>query len=349
MSTKSLIYVMVWLCSRAQIIMGAGISVEQLAPHTAGVCLAEIVAVTEHDQRANDGPLYLELKLRIVRQSGAVKDTLELIKEPGGQPPPPGSPEPAKPSLSTGDAKIGRRYWLAFASDYDDQLRNPLGLLGAWPESNPDAASAFEEAIRADRYRWMPQYDPQSKLTIGHLGKPGEDAWKLHVEKEGKTLWETGIAQKISPHYFDLRLYDQYEGFPAQMPSSGKILVVPTLIQLAAKNEFELPAAQYKLATAYDPQTGNRLAVFVFRVQPGYEKVLYRDYDPAKRAVLREDRFDVKPSGGNALGAVRDEWWQKTSREFNPGTGAVTATQRFFYDERPGVEQRWVALDGTKR
>ena len=42
---------------------------EKLAPHAGGLALVEVISVTEHDARPADGPLYLSVKLKILRES----------------------------------------------------------------------------------------------------------------------------------------------------------------------------------------------------------------------------------------------------------------------------------------
>src|SRR5206468_2342717 len=98
-------------------------------------------------------------------------------------------PKPSAP-VKVGSLKEGGRYWFAFASEYEHEKHNQ-GVIGFWPEKDAKA-EALEAAVKADAFRWSPQYDPQTGLAWGRL--VGEGKWRVRVEKGGKVLWEEEIA-----------------------------------------------------------------------------------------------------------------------------------------------------------
>ena len=73
-------------------------TIEELAPHASGICLAEVVDIAQHDERAGDGNLYDLIKLKMLRQSGLVNDTIIVVKKYGGLRPP-GAGRSRSPSL----------------------------------------------------------------------------------------------------------------------------------------------------------------------------------------------------------------------------------------------------------
>src|SRR5262245_10995133 len=67
-----------------------------LAPHAAGLCLAEVTDLRTFDTRPSDGPRYVRVTLRVLRRSGAVPGHIDIITDFGGLLPP---GAPAAPRL----------------------------------------------------------------------------------------------------------------------------------------------------------------------------------------------------------------------------------------------------------
>jgi hypothetical protein len=311
--------------------LAAGPAPDDLAPHAAGVALVEVVSVTERDTRPMDGDLYDEVKLRVVRGSGEVPETVLVVKARGGISPP-GSrkPPPPKFSLKPGALQKGRRYWLAFASPYDYEAY-PEGVIAVWPEGDPKAANVLDGAVKADRWEWHPLYHPKVGLTCGRLIEPDKKRWRVRVEKGDEVLWETTIP-----------------GTPSKRAHAwgflGGVLVAETALTLDAGNEFDLPAGPYYLSTSFDPDTGKRLAASVTVLQDSHVVRVRREYDPETGRHFREERFDRPKSGGRAVGAKTDDWYRKVSRTFDPETGKVTAEAVFRWDDTKSGDERWVEV-----
>ena len=53
--------------------------------------------------------------------------------------------------------------------------------------------------MKADAYRWHPQYDPQTKLTYGRIVE--RDRWHVSVEKGGNELWQKEVPGTKSSDY----------------------------------------------------------------------------------------------------------------------------------------------------
>lgn len=309
-------------------------------PYAAGVCLVEVVRVTELIPSVSEGLVGVNVKLRIVRGSGAIREDLCITKAADDPlaPAPAGKP---KSPLAPNSLKKGHRYWIAFASD-EDTDKYPQGVIAFWPENDPKMAKLLRAATRTDHYKWHPQYDPKTGLTYGHLDEPAKRQWRLRVEKKRTILWEKVIPGTKSEGYFSWGLWDNgYCGFPTEMPRCGKFLLAETAQALAKDNEFALPAGTYLVATAYEPETGRRLAAWVSRHHAGRVDVVHRDYE-AKTGKLRCDvRFDWPTKGGRAVGAAEEKWWRKVVRTFDPATGRLRSEEVFRYD--PAREgERWV-------
>jgi hypothetical protein len=306
--------------------------------------LAEVVSLKEIDGRAFDGPLYIEVKLRTLRNSGDVRQELWIIKERGGLQAPGGKAEVPQGPLKPGTLKKGGKYWFAFASDYEMLGKHPQGVIDFWPEDDPKVAT-FDEAVRADAYQWHPQYDPKLGLTEGYLIDSDAKQVRLRVEKGGKVLWETAIPGVRTEGPYSHGFWDNgYNNFPAKFPHCGKILIAETAQALGGENEFDLPAGAYHVCTGFDPETGKRLAVWVALPQTSHVDVLQREYDPKIGKPLREDRFDWLEKGGKAVGAETERWGKKSSRTFDPKTGKVTGEMIFRYDDRVAGDH-WVKIN----
>jgi hypothetical protein len=314
-------------------------TVHDLAPHASGVALVEVVAMTEYDMRPADGNKGVVFKLRLVRGSGEFRDTVYVVTEFGGLRPPDG-PEPKSGPLKADSLRKGQRYWLAFISPYRHEY--PQGVLAFWSEKDP-AAETLEAAVKADVFRWQPQYDPKTGLTYGHV--VGKEKWSVRVEKEGKVLWAKELPGTKVEGYFGLGLWESTGNtFPARLPPCGKILVAPTKTRLEDGNEFGLAAGTYHVNTGFDPETGMRYAAWVSLPQTSQVDLLHREYDPATGKAKREDRFDSLRSGGKAVGAKTEEWYRKISRTFDPATGKVTQEEVFRYDQAAEPDRRWVKV-----
>jgi hypothetical protein len=315
---------------------------EKLAPHAAGLCLAEVLELKDFDGRAGDGNLETRVKLRIVAGTGTVLKELAIVKEYGGFRPNGPEPKPRGP-LWPDSLKKGKKYWFAFCSEHEGDRYEQM-VINFWPEDAPEAA-AFHRAVKEDRYRWQPEYDPETRLSYGHLIEPKQQRWHVRVERAGQVLWEAALPGKKSHRAYALTLLDNgYNDFPRKMPRCGKVLFAETAQPLGKGNEYGLPAGTYYVTHAFDPENGRRLSVYVAVHQDPQVDLLQRDYDPATGRLRYEDRYDWLDQGGKAVGGKEERWWRKISRTFDPASGAVTRTEvfRYDFDRQP---DRWVRVE----
>ncbi|PQO35591.1 hypothetical protein [Blastopirellula marina] len=260
------------------------VSIEQLAPHAQGLCLAEVVDIVERDERPGDGNRYLDVTLRALKASGETSNSLYIVLEYGGFPGP--GPNDIPPDFLNRDTFTkGKRYWIAFASR-ENREKHPQGVVNFWPQGqDAEIEQVLDNAIQADVFRWSPRYDPQTKLTYGRMvdktAQGEEPRWRIEVRKGDKVLWETVVPGTMSQRYFSWTL-DEFAAvnFPGKVPPCGKILVAETAMQLPKENEFGLPAKMAYVQTAYDPETGVRLSARVARHQVSDVLWMYREYDP---------------------------------------------------------------------
>jgi hypothetical protein len=272
------------------------LTIDQLAPHAKGLCLAEVLDITEHDSRPSDGNLDLHVKLRVLKGSGEVHDFIYIILDVGGAGP---GPRPILPDFLRRDSFTkGNQYWIAFAS-FENYEQHPQGVVNYWPKGkNAEVEKVLADAVRADVYRWSPRYDPKTKLTYGRLvdemaegDEEDEDQWRIQVQREGKILWETVVPGTISKRSFSWTLDPSADAnFPGKVPPCGKMLVAETARRLPVENEFGLPPQMVYVQTGYDPETGVRLTARVTRHQDGDVLLLYREYDAKTGAVEKETR-----------------------------------------------------------
>ena len=270
-------------------------TIDDLAPHASGLCLAEVVEIVEHDGRPRDRNLEVYVKLRKVKGSGQFLEAIAIIIAygGGGQGPPPKPPD----FLRRDTFQKGGQYWIAFAS-IDDFEKHPQGVVNYWHKGNDaNAEAVLDEAVREDVYRWSPRYDPNTKLVYGRMAdetaKGDEKWWRIQVKREGKVLWEKVIPGTMSNwSHWSWKLDESAAAnFPGKVPACGKVLVAETALRLGPKNEFGLPPQDVYIQTGYDPETGARLTAKVMRHEAGYVfTLLYREFDPKTGKVEKETR-----------------------------------------------------------
>ena len=311
--------------------------VEEFAPHAAGVALVEVKKVEKFDERSTDGNKGVRFKLKLVRGSGAVYDTVEVVTEfggfRGGEVPKPSAP------LKPDSLKKGDRVWFAFSSDHEWE-KYTQGVIGFWPEKDAKA-EALDAAVKAGAYRWRPQYEPKLKLAVGHLVE--KDKWRVRAERDGKALWEKELPGKpTGPYAFGLSLSPGTD-LEVPTPKCGQYLVAETATRLGKDNEFGLPAGPYWINTGFDPETGKKLAVWVRVPQESHVALVDRRYDPDTGKVQFEQRYDFLKAGGKAAGAKTEDWYRRTERTFD-AAGKVTKEEVLRYDEDAEAGKRWVKV-----
>jgi hypothetical protein len=312
--------------------------VEEFAPHAAGVALVEVTAVEKYDQRPVDGNAGVKFKLKLVRGSGEFVGTVHVVTAFGGLRPPGVVPKPSAP-LKADSLTKGERYWIAFSSRHEYEKYNQ-GVIGFWPEKDAKA-EALEAAVKADTYKWHPQYDPKLKLAIGRVIE--KDTWRVRGEKDGKVIWEKQLPGKPTEAYFYGLFQSTGGDLDVKMPKCGQILFTETDTKLEADNEFGLPAGRYYVNNGLDPETGKKHGTWVRVAQAGHIAVMNREYDPDTGKPTRDQRFDGIDTGGKALGAKTESWLRRTDRTFDP-TGKVTKEEVFWYDASADAGKRWVKV-----
>lgn len=314
--------------------------VDDFAPRAAGIALVEVAAIEEYDARPMDGEAGVRFKLKLIRGSGDVPATVTVITAYGGLRPDGSEPKPAKPSgpVTVDALKKGQRYWFAFASNHEWE-KYKQGVIGFWPETDAKA-EALEVAIKADAYRWHPQYDSQTNLAYGHILEKGK--WRVRAQRDERVLWEHEIPGTKVDSYASWGLSNSTGGeLTVEMPKSGKLLMAETSARLEKDNEFQLAAGTYWVRTGFDPETGKRLAAWVRRPQHSHVGLVNRAYDPGTGKPKREQRFDFPQTGGKAVGSKTDAWYRKIERTFD-ATGELTKEETFRYDQEQA--DRWVKI-----
>jgi hypothetical protein len=319
------------------------LKVDDFAPRAAGIALVEVVAIEKYDDRPADGDAGLRFKFKLIRGSGEVPGSVTVITARGGLIPPGSVSKPTKrpkPSAPvTVDAlKKGERYWFAFASSHEWE-KYSQGVIGFWPEKDAKA-DALEAAVKADAYRWRPQYDPQTNLAYGHVREKGK--WRVRVERDERVLWEHEIPGTKVDSYTSWGLSHSTGGeLAVAMPKGGKLLLAETDTRLEKDNEFQLAAGTYWVKTGFDPETGKRLAAWVRKPQHSHVPLVNRAYDPGTGKPRYEQRLDFPQTGGKAVGAKTDGWYRKIERTFD-AEGKLTKEETFRYDQEQA--DRWVKL-----
>jgi hypothetical protein len=317
------------------------VKVDDFAPHAAGIALVEVAAIEEYDARPMDGEAGVRFKLKLIRGSGEVPGTVTAITAYGGLRPDGSAPKPPKPSgpVTVDALKKGERYWFAFASSHEWEKYNQ-GVIGFWPEKDAKA-EALEAAVKADAYRWHPQYDPQTKVTYGHVLEKGK--WRVRAQRDGRVLWEHEIPGTKVDSYTSWGLSNNTGGelTVQQMPKGGKLLMAETSTRLEKGNEFQLEVGTYWLKTGFEPETGKRLAAWVRKPQPAHVALVNRAYDLRTGKPTLEQRFDFPQTGGKAVGSRTDDWYRKIERTFD-ATGKLTKEETFRYDQQQA--DRWVKV-----
>lgn len=307
--------------------------------HASGVALVEVSDVSKYDMRPADGDAGVLYKLKRVSGSGEFHAEVRVTTDPGGNRGPNSKPKPSLP-LKPDSFQKGDRFWVAFSSRYDWEDHNQ-GVLAFWPEKDAPR-EALEAAVKADAYKWQPQYEPKLKLSIGRLVEKG--SWRIRAERDGKTLWEHKLDGAPTDAYAAWGLYRSFGGgVEAAMPKCEQVLFAETHIELAKGNEFEVTPGPYYLNRGYDPETGKVHSATV-RLPQGPSVVrVERSYDPATGKPISDNRYALSETGGKAIGAKDDKWYGKVRRTYD-AAGKVSKEETFRYDDGAAPDMRWVLV-----
>ena len=318
-----------------------GEQLERWLPRAAGVAHIEVVDIKEVDTRPNDGPLYLDVRFRILRGTGVTADCIQITKAHGGL-----SPRNNPPVKPYGPAKLdtfkkGERYWVGFCSQYDG-VRCPQGVVNCWPDK--DGPKILEEAIHMDHYAHRPQYHPESGLTHSYRTREDKKSWQVRMERDGKLLWEADLpGEKFKGERFDgeWRLLHR-ERWPsglgqAEENRSGWYLLAETTGRLESGNGYGLPAEEHRITYALDADSGETAAIWVtvMRLGPTSTPRVIQYFDQKTGKVRREERFDSFESGGLAAGAEKEYWYRKLVRTYDPNTSQLKGEEVFRFATPP--------------
>lgn len=327
-----------------------------VVPNAAGVCLAEVVAMTKYDHTGADGNAGLRASLRIVRSSGLFQESIDIVTKYGGLGPP-GSeypktfPGPVRPD----SISVGKRYWFAFSSR-NQWDKHPQGVIAFWQEWDATVKNQLDEAIKNDRYGWSPQFEPTSGLTYGHKVDEKKKEWSIRVERNRKMLWETTLSGKRSGRWRAWTVESQGNmlEIPETIRNGGAMgLLAETELTLADGNEYELPGGDYFVQHFFDLENGQRLATVVSKAMKyGDNPLAFQAYDRTSGKKVYDRRDQVLETGGKALGGREEQWWRRTVRRFDAKTGNVASEEVFRYVtiiESPGVTRSgWLKIEQMK-
>lgn len=312
---------------------------EAVPPHASGIALVEVTDAIKYDLRRVDGDAGVLFKLKRVSGSGEFRAEVRVTTHPGGFRPRDSEPKPSLP-LKPDSFQKGDRFWVAFASRYDWEDHNQ-GVLAFWPEKAAPR-EALEAAVKADAYKWQPQYDPKLKLSVCRLVETG--SWRVRAERDGKTLWEHKLDGAPTDGYTAFGLFQSFGGgTEAALPKCGQVLFAETHTELAKGNEFDLAPGPFYVCRGYDPETGKVHSATV-RLPQGPSVVrVERDYDPATGKPTGENRYALYETGGKAVGAKDDKWYSKLRRTYD-AAGKVSKEETFRYDDGAAPDMRWVLV-----
>ena len=313
---------------------------EQLAPHAAGLAQVEVLDMKEIDDRAGCGPLYIDVRLRLLQRSGATRDSIHIILDPGGNP---GNPnfKPFGPVMPNTFTK-GQRYWVAFSPSYIEFDLWPQKVVRCWPDkSGPEVLS---EAIRADYYSHRPQYDPRSGFTHSFISDQEARFWRVRLSRDGNSRWEVKLPGKKFRGIYDgeLRLYHR-DDWPhglghADDNRSNWFLLAETQKRLETANRFQLPPEDYRMIYALDADSGKiaSIRISLMRLSPMATPSVVQYFDLNVGGLEREERFDLLPHGGVAVGAEKERWYRKVVRTIDPKSGKISNERVFRHTSGPG-------------
>jgi hypothetical protein len=319
---------------------------ESLAPRAQGIAQVEVTDVHFENHTASDGSAYQEVGFRILRSSGATRDKIQIVTEPGGYLPdePPVHHFEPLCQVRVGDFKKRSRYWIAFSSQYDS-TRYPQDLVAWWPDDR--APKVLEEAVRTDHYADKPQYDPTSGLTHGYRVDEKNGVWRVWMKRGAELLWQVELpgrryegrggpeASAKYPGEWHLTRRQWSKELPywtsslehADANASGWHLLAEGLCPLADSNSYGLPAGDHRVTWALDADTGRTAAIFVsnrldlgpMATPPG----VVQYFDAKSGRVKREERIDWMPTGSLNAGGYDPGFLRKIVRTLDPATGEV--------------------------
>lgn len=307
---------------------------EQYAPHASGLCLAEIVEITQKDDRPGDGPLWYHVKLKILRSSGKTLDMIRILAAYSGflTGITEANPYPLKPN----SLHVGDRCWFAFCPTWNFERKYPQGIINCWLDQRANGErlktpkpfsqnvegivprELFEKAIEEDCYQWHPEYWPHSGLTKCYNLDEENQRWFFRTMRGNRILWQKVIpGQRERGRFFHLPpspiLADPIETWCYE-----------TVVNLPLLNEYGVDAGKYYLWVRCDRETGQRHAVAIRSYENiGNEAVLIRYYSTETGLLGQEDRFDLILAGGLALGAPTERWRRKVSSLFDIYNGKL--------------------------
>lgn len=313
---------------------------QKLAPGASGLALVLVTEMKIVDERPNDGSLMLVVSLKLLKSTGTTRDTIYIIKEPGGTSPNrrPGPYQPVGP-VKTDTFTLGKKYWVAFASNYPDE-KLPQRVVKVWPEN--EAPKELAEAIKADEYVRRPMTDPRNGFTHGWLPDPENNRWNIRMEKEGKRLWERSLPGEkfggndpYSGQWSLLHLDQWHSGLlDAERTKSNWYLFAETLTELNKDNPYQRPAGKYRIVYILEAETGKTVSVRVSRPDSADANVVHF-YEINTGKIRREERYDYMETGGKAMGADKEGWLRKLTRQYDLATGKLLLEETFRHASTP--------------
>jgi hypothetical protein len=290
---------------------------EKIAPRATGIAEVDVTSIEQFDKRPACGPLYLQVKFRVLRSTGKISDYVNVTLAADH---PLSSRRPFKPygPVKRDTFAAGERYWVAFSSKYDYQCC-PQGVVEAWPEaSRPDD---FEEAIRIDVYHDCPEYHPESGLTQSHRAET-DKSWLAFVERDGKRLWERTMPGVIDEGWHNsFYVYDRERSTELRQTAGPKwLLSAMTTCHLEADNPYSYPVGDARLMYAMDVETGKAEVIWV-TYPNGYPPAnpgVIQFFDLTTGNVRREERY-----GPLATGNAEETRRLQLVRTFDPNAGKL--------------------------
>ena len=312
-----------------------GASAESILRRASGACLAKVVRLEEKNEMPSDGDHFVKAWLKIEDSTGEVPDFLYLVIQYGGMMPVEVLQQ-VDANLSTkvmkhDSLKVGERHWLIFSKD-DDPAKFPPGVAGWWRYSSADVPADVVKAIQKDRFHDHPIWDESLNL-VSTWRQEGTTA-TITVRKADSTgASATVFEQTVNGVIHDVSLMHYSTTYEMDWPEgeNSHFVHVTTVGSLAEKNEFQLPAGNYRINYAFHLESGRLACQWVAADQENWLMYAFRQHGVETGELEIEMRFELLSTGGKKVGCDSDEWYRRSVRRYESGVLKSTQIYRHRY------------------
>jgi hypothetical protein len=244
----------------------APLSVDEAMAKASALSLVEVAGITQHDNRAADGPLSDKIELKVVRSSGVALPEIEIIRAESGFNPQHDtkSHDPYHPHAF----KVGDKIWILKAGAKARYSHDILMWFRADDKECP--AEKFEAAVKEDRYAWSPQLVPGSEFSYGYKIDMDKSLIHVRVMKGEKEIWKKEVkynGEQVAYPDMVIQLWNKGEGpEPVDGGDTTRLITIDTWYNLAEQNEYGAPRGKHHITWAFDFESGKLAQVEVENV-----------------------------------------------------------------------------------